>query len=171
MSAAERPARHAERPRRGAWEVRIGVGLTLLAVVGMATAVVLVRNPVHMVRTLTVWSGLLVWHLVVATGVLASSPLARTIMAGSGVLAFFTATGLTRLLLTPVPGPLSRGYLTALLVGMVMFAIGSALSTASPGARAWHLSREATRKVRRRATSLGEWRTTGPTRKATDASR
>jgi hypothetical protein len=118
-----------------------------------------VASDARLSRVLVQWSGALVWQLIVAAGILASSRVGRLIALGTGLVALVGSTLLAGLLL--LGGPTVTVYRESLLgftacLGVYAAAIG--LATMTTSAQAWHDAQEALHTVKRKAKSLAEWR-------------
>ena len=146
----------AERVRRGARHVHIGLGLAIAGLLGWL-GVILAAGYRWDWRIL----GLLVTYGIAAMGVLAGSRVARFAM----LVHALSAWAILRMMLVVLSGFRDgfqfRPLLTAMAAGLYL--AGTALANLTPAANAYYAAQRARREERRKAKrkSLADWRKSG----------
>ena len=142
----------------GERQVRLGVRLATIAMMGGMLASLGMNGMWTWRYGITVLTGALA-VVAIGAGVLTSSRIARAIMLLQTI--GYTIGGIAilhELATRPTPHPVAH-----LLLGLSMLAFvpGAVMANLTPRARAWHRAQLAARALRRKVTSLAEWRSRG----------
>jgi hypothetical protein len=148
--------------RRGMRHVQVGLVTSVVATLSLL-AIVVAGTGAGRAIGVSGWIGALLAEAVFVAALLSGSRIVRGLMVITGALNVVTAGMMLLMRASVMSAQAEAGLpLGALALGIGAHGAGCLLATATPAARAWFRARRAMFAARRKAKSLGEWRSATP---------